>query len=117
MKRPKASKVPCGDCTLCCQGDLIFLHKEMGDRVSDYKVRRVSGFWVLQHKPDGDCVYLDREKGCVIHTRRPAICREFDCRGLVGAIGRMSETEKKKYFGSDVLARGRELINQGEDDV
>jgi len=34
---------------------------------------------VLQRRPDGACVYLDRITGCTIYNRRPKLCRVFDC--------------------------------------
>ena len=106
------SIVPCGSCTLCCQGDIVILHKEMGDRFSDYKVRRIGRAWVLQHQENGDCIYLDREKGCTIHHNRPAVCREFDCRGLARKADGLEPTtviDLCKYVSDDVLQRGREL--------
>jgi Fe-S-cluster containining protein len=38
----------------------------------------------LKHKPNGECWYLDPGKGCTIWPRRPALCREFDCRVFLG---------------------------------
>lgn len=75
----KANLVPCNGCTLCCQGEVIELVRGV-DRVNDYQVKRFHGAWVLDHKPNGDCVYLDRATGCTIWQRRPALCRDFDCR-------------------------------------
>lgn len=79
--------VPCGTCTACCQGDAIFMHPECGDDPSQYETEMYEGRVILKHKPNGDCIYLDRAKGCTIHERRPAICRELDCRELIDAIG------------------------------
>jgi hypothetical protein len=73
--------VPCGNCTVCCQGNLIYLHPECGDDASLYKTEPASdGRTMLAHKPNGDCIYLDRKEGCTIYDRRPTICRELDCR-------------------------------------
>ena len=80
LKTPIVQNVPCGKCTACCQGDAIFLHPEMGDDITQYKITFFEGRPVLQHKPNLDCIYLDRQKGCTIHDRRPAICQELDCR-------------------------------------
>jgi hypothetical protein len=112
-RKPAATEVPCNGCTLCCQREILPLHPEHGDKVSDYQVQRMAGRWVLAHKPNGDCIYLDRDKGCTIHNRRPAICREFDCRAMVRAIaarpyGLMARAQR--MAGTDVCDRGRQLI-------
>lgn len=37
--------------------------------------------YMLRREPDGYCTHLDRGgAGCVLYERRPAVCREFDCR-------------------------------------
>lgn len=37
--------------------------------------------YMLRREHDGFCTYVDRERaGCVLYARRPAACREFDCR-------------------------------------
>ena len=80
MKPINVQNVPCHGCTACCQGDMIFLHPEMGDDPRLYKTVFKNGRYILQHKPNKDCIYLDRQKGCTIHDHRPAICQELDCR-------------------------------------
>jgi Fe-S-cluster containining protein len=110
VKKPKASIVPCGSCSLCCQGDAIIIHKDFGDRVSDYDCVRWNGLWKIRSKDNGDCIYLDRAKGCTIHHKRPAVCREFDCRGLVRRLG--DSPMLRRAASSDVVARGLELIEQ-----
>lgn len=79
--------VPCGACTACCHNELLFLHLECGDDATSYLTRPAfnpitgkSGL-ALQHKADGSCIYLG-PRGCTIHDRSPAICREFDCRRM-----------------------------------
>ena len=72
--------VPCNGCYKCCQRDLIFIHPECGDDDSQYETVIFQGRKILAHKPNGDCVYLDRKIGCVIHGHAPSVCREFDCR-------------------------------------
>ena len=78
--------VPCAGCTACCQEDLILLHPEMGDNAEEYQTISVTlngreEKQALAHKKNGNCIYLG-EKGCTIHDRAPAVCREFDCRDL-----------------------------------
>jgi len=85
----------CGGCTLCCQRQVVPMIKGI-DRTSSYECTRREGQWVLRWKTNGDCIYLDREKGCTIWPRRPAVCRGFDCRQVTD--GR-----------PDIVARGQEL--------
>lgn len=70
--------VPCGGCTECCKNDAIYMHPEMGDRAADYLTEEYEGRTILQHKENGDCVYLEK-LGCSIWDRRPGICKELDC--------------------------------------
>lgn len=75
--------VPCGRCTECCQADATFIHPECGDNADEYEVAPYQGRWILAHKINGDCFYLDRKRGCTIWERRPVVCRELDCRNLL----------------------------------
>ena len=75
--------IPCGSCTACCQNDAVFLHPEYGDPAEDYITEEYEGRIVLAHKENGDCIYLDRKRGCTIHDRAPAVCRELDCRCML----------------------------------
>lgn len=75
--------VPCGSCTACCRGEAIFLYPEHGDDPAEYETKMFRGRVILAHQLNGDCVYLDRLKGCTIHDRRPHICRKLDCRTLL----------------------------------
>ena len=94
--------VPCGTCRLCCISDLIVLHDSFGDDLTlyDYEVKQIGQFQmpVLKRRADGACIYLDDKNGCTIHDYAPAVCREFDCRGLY-----------KRY----TQAQRRELISRG----
>lgn len=77
-QRIKVHEVPCDGCVTCCQMDQVFIHPELGDRAAEYETEEYAGRRILAHKPNGDCVYLG-DAGCIIHERRPAICRELDC--------------------------------------
>ena len=80
MERPiMEALVPCVKCTACCQSDAVFLHTECGDDPSQYLTREHQGKLILEHKPNGDCIYLKRGRGCMIWERRPTVCRELDC--------------------------------------
>jgi len=94
----------CGGCTLCCQKQEIPLTPGI-DKMADYEVVRSGSGWAIPQKTNGDCVYLDREFGCVIWRKRPAVCRAFDCRMAIGAR-------------PDIQARGEELLRRkGERDA
>lgn len=77
--------VPCDGCVACCKRERIYLSEEHGDDPAQYyTVPTRKGLdgpieWMLQHKSNGDCIYLD-EHGCSIHGRAPWSCRQFDCR-------------------------------------
>lgn len=77
---PVEMAVPCGGCTLCCRGDAVRIHEELGDNPHLYQTETIGGHACLAHKPNGDCVYLDRARRCIIHSVHPAVCRELDCR-------------------------------------
>jgi len=61
----------------------------------DYLTEIYNARLILQHKPNGDCIYLDRKVGCSIHGNAPAICKEFDCRRIY----------KKIKYNKKLLAR------------
>lgn len=98
--------VPCGTCNECCRGDAIFLHPECGDDPSDYSTEMYQGRVILKHKPNGDCIYLDRAKGCTIHASRPAICRELDCRLMLQHFGK----KKLEQMGCGRIARAAKRL-------
>jgi hypothetical protein len=107
--RPTRS-VPCGTCGECCIGDAVFIHPECGDDASQYETEVYEGRVVLAHKPNGECIYLERGKGCSIWERRPTICRELDCRALVNVLGekRMNEMGMNR-----IVAAARRLRKNG----
>jgi uncharacterized protein len=110
--------VPCNGCTACCRNDLLFLHPELGDDAGSYEtmpaVNPITGRagLALKHKPDGGCIYLG-EKGCTIHERAPAICREFDCRRFyLNLLRETTRAERRRavsqgIYSKAVLAAGK----------
>jgi len=102
--------VACGTCNVCCRGDAIFLHPECGDDVSQYATVEYEGRTILDHQPNGDCIYLDRAKGCTIHARRPTVCRELDCRALVDVVG---AAELTRMGMGDLVYAARRLRKHG----
>ena len=75
--------VPCFGCKECCKGQRIILsqHDDRDAYVVAPTRKGANGSteWMLAHKPNGDCWYLE-ENGCSIHGRAPKACRDFDCR-------------------------------------
>lgn len=75
--------LPCNGCTACCQRDVVLLDPKRDDP-KKYELEVVSQFAypvaALRHKENGDCWYLDRDKGCTIWERRPTHCKTLDCR-------------------------------------
>lgn len=102
------SAVPCNGCTACCEHDLLILHPECGDDPSQYETMAVLNpltgqpALALKHKPEGGCIYLEAGKGCSIHDRAPAICKEFDCRRFAALF---SKQERKALLKSGGASR------------
>jgi len=80
-------------------------------------VRRHSGFAIiqLQHKENGDCIYLGKE-GCTIYDRRPQVCRKFDCRAMFLSQTREQRREwiKSGQMSREVYAAARKRLKQEE---
>lgn len=105
--------VPCDGCTLCCHRDLVRIlpHED----ATKYCVRphpTMRGAFVLDHKPNGDCIYLG-DGGCTRHADKPQMCREMDCRRIARAV---SFTHARKLARGGrlplpVWKRGRELLH------
>jgi Fe-S-cluster containining protein len=114
----KLGDVPCNGCHHCCRSEVIALMPEEGDELSRFEhdviTLPVHGeVAVLKHKPNGDCVYLDDERGCTIHGHAPVICRTFDCRHW---FQRHSRNERRKMIAGSpatrlVFAAGRERLH------
>lgn len=118
--RPEAS-VPCNGCRACCHHELVIIHPESGDAGS-FLTRKVphpleDGRTVdaLMHTPEGACVYLG-EQGCTIYERRPAVCREFDCRAMVARLRASLGRKKTRELieRSETLQAGDRLRRQGK---
>lgn len=101
---------------------MLMLHPECGDVVADYDTVAVAhpltgkASVMLRHQENGDCIYLDRESGCTIYERRPAICREFDCRRFyLKLVEQTSRGERKRMIrngliSNEILAAGRKRL-------
>lgn len=104
--RSEGVSVPCGKCRACCQHEAVLLFPEMGDDVSSYDHVVIGDFAELRRLANGDCVYLDRRRGCTIHDRAPSMCRTFDCRRWYLQVSRGVVPDK----GSRVLEAGRRRL-------
>lgn len=109
-----SQEVPCDNCTLCCQGDAVRLLP--GDNHSLYITEphpMHSKEKVLAHKENGDCIYLDRAKGCTIHAHRPIMCGTMDCRNIYKLlpVSQVNELLKNGALNSAVYNRGKELAD------
>jgi Fe-S-cluster containining protein len=117
----KENQVPCAGCTACCQNEVLILHPEQGDDIAAYEAEEVTNpfdgerAWKLKNAANGDCIYLDRATGCTIWERRPASCREFDCRRyfkmfMSWPVGRRRKFQKTTPVDKAVLAAGRRRL-------
>ena len=86
-------KFSCTQCGNCCSGapGYVWATKEEIGRISEFlgrsdgwldskHVRRVGVRYSLTERPDGDCIFLKREKGkrtCSIYPVRPLQCRTW----------------------------------------
>lgn len=118
------SALVCGGCTACCANDLIILHPEHGDDPAQYVTARVrhpftgAPAWAIRPRDDGGpgCRYLSRDldaPGCTIYTRRPAVCREFDCRRLFASMPRAARRRavRNGHATTDVFEAGRARLD------
>ena len=76
---PKAN-VHCGECNACCINSAVDVDYEVRAGIK-YRTRKdKNGKYLLQHRRDKSCVYLTK-RGCSLeHSKKPGICRAFDCR-------------------------------------
>ena len=114
-----ANAVPCNGCTACCHGDAIRLLP--GDVAESYRTAphdRVPGALMLEHQPNGDCVYLGPiglgRRGCTIHWRKPLMCREFDCRTVAQGVSRVQALKlvSRGLLSWSVLRQGYRLLKR-----
>ncbi len=106
--------VPCDSCTACCRGRAIRpLYSERGDAVETYVHQYVEGIPVLAWNSNGDCIYVSPE-GCTIHTRRPALCRGYDCRVAYLNLTRRQRwvDVRKRPYQKAIYAAARKLLKE-----
>lgn len=77
----------CGDCCTGAPGyvwvdaaEIERLHHRLGisrDEFTMRFVRRVGPRLSLIERPNGDCIFWDREQGCTVYEARPEQCRRW----------------------------------------
>lgn len=101
MKLNNPSK-KCDQCGLCCRLFLINLSEEeyfLGryatmfnniEKIDNFELASSCGANLLNQNTDGSCIYLKGNE-CSIHETRPAVCRQFFCRGTEAKYKKMRE--------------------------
>lgn len=117
---PPQGKAPCHGCDLCCRKEDLMLHPESGDDPATFDCEpAVNPFtgeasYKLRKGPNGHCIYLAPGQGCTIHERAPSVCRKFDCRALVLAMGGADARRAvdQGLVSKAVIDRGKELLRR-----
>lgn len=114
-KLAAADPVPCNGCTACCRGDqAVVLKDRWGDDPAAFgrenlQIENYHGTMqmTLKRKPNGDCIFLGLAV-CTIHDKRPAACRQFDCRRI--AVG-LSEDQRAEAVRRELYSQA--MIDAG----
>jgi Fe-S-cluster containining protein len=80
----------CTRCGNCCTGPpgYVWVNDDEVRVLADFKGETVAEFMArftrvveevrsLREKPNGDCVFFEREKGCTVYPHRPRQCRTW----------------------------------------
>ena len=80
----------CTRCGHCCTGapGFVWVDAEEIERLAEHEglsveefgrrhLRRVGRRYSLIERPNGDCVFWDRESGCTVYEARPVQCRTW----------------------------------------
>ena len=74
----KMSNFVCHNCGKCC-GPVPIVEEERR-RIEKFLKKHPSiRVKIKQKGPSLDCVFRDEEKGCLIYSARPKICRAYTC--------------------------------------
>jgi Fe-S-cluster containining protein len=68
------------------------------------------GEMMLDHKPNGDCIYLG-QTGCTIHEDKPLMCQRMDCRVIAKELT-YTQARKIKPNIIRVWKKGKALIRE-----
>lgn len=106
----------------CCKGDLIVLHPDEGDDPASYITTVLPHplqpgrlVQALEHAANGDCIYLETVGWvgrCRVYSRRPVICRTFDCARSFAKLGRAERRRmvRQGLASKDVMDMGRRRL-------
>lgn len=80
----------CTRCGACCTGAPGYVWVDLGQitRLAEFRgesveqfsrsfVRRVGNRYSLIERPDGDCIFWERDGGCTVYPARPTQCRTW----------------------------------------
>jgi uncharacterized protein len=80
----------CTRCGACCTGapGFVWVDAQEMARMANYRkqtldqftrqyVRRVGRRYSLIEKPNGDCIFWDKQAGCTVYPARPVQCQTF----------------------------------------
>jgi len=75
---PCAELIPiCG--ARCCRLSFALSTQDLDEGIIKFDLGRP---YLIRHDEDGACTHLDRgTHGCGVYAARPAVCRQYDCRG------------------------------------
>jgi hypothetical protein len=94
--------VPCNGCTTCCRTNV-----QIPTDAADHRmILALSPGGYLPRHENHDCMFLDRDTGCVIYDIRPKFCRGFDCRKTLAMwpdIPQRRKFEIETQVGKDMI--------------
>ena len=92
--------IPCNGCIACCRGSALL---EI-DELEKFETMN-HGSWIGTALKDGWCVYVDKDKGCLVHDDKPRLCADYDCRD---DVDNMSICRSVREAGRILLEKGEE---------
>lgn len=113
LPQPHIIRMDCGSCRKCCQHHEKIVLTEADDPNRYQCSEVVPGVYALDHKPNGDCIYLG-EKGCTIWGRHPEVCRVFDCAAFVKRMDEGAFDGVGPRFDTEVTREGRRRLREQE---
>ena len=114
----ETTRIDCGDCHLCCQNGMLVILIDGPDDMWPYKCspRVANGeiIRVLDHQPNGDCVYLGPD-GCSIHGQHPHMCRVFDCADFVRLVASKGVLSPLYILQHSVIGEGMRRLRAAKE--
>ncbi len=101
--------VPCGLCNECCRFDGSMVKRPILRNIEQQyaSVKDANSVRRIACKDNGDCVYLDRRTGCMIHNARPQACRAWDCRA--DGLRAQDDVILAEYLGPAIIKAAKKL--------